>query len=678
MHDLRALVVDDSKVGRLTMLKKLEAIGVKVDLTESGQQALDYLAQNQPDLIFMDHMMPDMDGFEVTRRIKAAPATRNIPVFIVSGSDDEAFVQQARAIGATNAIAKPPAAGVLETILGSLPKPGAGPAAGAVAEAAPQPAAVEPAPVPSMDRAEVHALVERLLGGAMDHLHEGLLADIGKRVEAKIETQRQTLQEWRVQLDQAAAGIAELTSKAAETETLGKQLNAIEQRLLPLESAAARPVPDIDVLRQDVEKRIASGLAEFQAKTEHEAPQSEDLRRELLSRMDDHGAAVEQRVGGLDGRLDGLSADVSRVSDDVQSALAELQQHIEALEKRLEAAEATEATPGLDAETLLAATDERISPRLEDLRQELLAGVEGRGAQAEQRVGELGGRLDSLAKDVGQLVEDAQSGQTALQQRIEALENRLEAAEATGAAPGLDAETVLAAMDERISPRLEEMRNAFGARLEERMSMPLEDAVRERLLTPLREQLEALRAELEGQRAQVGTVQNTQNALRDELAAQGEALRAQMEEAREGLLAQYEQAQAQWSAGLEAQQSQQAYRDENLGRLQALEQRLDAIPEPDVDAAAQRVLEQRIAQMREVIGAALQPAYPDTVGGMQPRAEVGHEIGERAAQPPAEGWNDGLKAELDQLKGKVKTLSIALIIGGVVLLAAVGMLFLKG
>ena len=88
MHDLRALVVDDSKVGRLTMLKKLEAIGVKVDLTESGQQALDYLAQNQPDLIFMDHMMPDMDGFEVTRGIKAAPATRNIPVFIVTGVID--------------------------------------------------------------------------------------------------------------------------------------------------------------------------------------------------------------------------------------------------------------------------------------------------------------------------------------------------------------------------------------------------------------------------------------------------------------------------------------------------------------------------------------------------------------------------------------------------------------
>ena len=82
MQNLLALVVDDSKVGRLTMMKKLEAMGLKVELAESGPQALDYLSRQHPDLIFMDHMMPEMDGFEVTRRLKADPATREIPVII--------------------------------------------------------------------------------------------------------------------------------------------------------------------------------------------------------------------------------------------------------------------------------------------------------------------------------------------------------------------------------------------------------------------------------------------------------------------------------------------------------------------------------------------------------------------------------------------------------------------
>jgi len=351
MHYLRALVVDDSKVGRLTMLKKLEAIGVKVDMTESGQQALDYLAQHRPDLIFMDHMMPDMDGFEVTQRIKAAPATRDIPVIIVSGSDDETFVEQARAIGALNAITKPPADGVLETILGSLPK-----------------AVAEPAPVPSMDQAAVHALAEKLLAGAMQQLHDNLMVAVEKRMEAEFESQRKTLQEssegWRERLDQTSTDMAELRHGAMDAETLGRQLNGIELRLLPLESEAARRQPDLDAVQANLDQRIASGLAELQARTDRQEPLLEGLRQELLARLDDHGVQIEQRIGGLDGSLDTLSADMNRLSGDAQSAKIALDQRFSAMDQRLAAIENTEASPGLDAETLLATMDNHISMRL--------------------------------------------------------------------------------------------------------------------------------------------------------------------------------------------------------------------------------------------------------------------------------------------------------------------------
>ncbi len=233
MHDLRALVVDDSKVGRLTMLKKLEAMGVKVDLAESGRQALDYLARQRPDVIFMDHMMPDMDGFEVTRRIKASPATRDIPVIVVSGNEDEAFFRDARASGASDAIAKPPANEVLETLLASLPRR----VVEAPAEPAPQPKGVEATPAPSVDMAEVRALVERLIGTAVAQLRDDFMA--------------------------------ELRRGAADVETLGNRLQAMQQR-------------------------AAAGMAEFQARVEGLAPESESLRQGFRDLRDELGELRER------------------------------------------------------------------------------------------------------------------------------------------------------------------------------------------------------------------------------------------------------------------------------------------------------------------------------------------------------------------------------------------------
>jgi CheY-like chemotaxis protein len=331
MHDLRALVVDDSKVGRLTMLKKLEAMGVKVDLAESGQQALDYLARERPDVIFMDHMMPDMDGFEVTRRIKASPATRDIPVIVVSGNEDEAFFREARATGAIDAIAKPPATEVLETLLASLPKR----VVEAPAVPAPQPKGVEPVPAPSVDMAEVRALVERLVGTAVAPLRDGFMAEIGRRLEAEAGNQRMALGEWGERLDQQAAAMAELRRGAADAETLGNRLQALEQRLVPLEAEAGRPLPDIDALRTDIERRVAASLTELQAGADEMAPRLESLShgfQELRASVDDHAARSEQRFAGVDSRLDALADDLGRVSRDEQSlrsAQAEMEQRME-------------------------------------------------------------------------------------------------------------------------------------------------------------------------------------------------------------------------------------------------------------------------------------------------------------------------------------------------------------
>ena len=119
-----------------------------------------------------------------------------------------------------------------------------------------------------------------------------------------------------------------------DAETLGRQLNGIELRLLPLESEAGRPQPDLDAVQANLDQRIASGLAELQARTDRQEPLLEGLRQELLARLDDHGVQIEQRIGGLDGSLDTLSADMNRLSGDAQSAKIALDQRFSAMDQR--------------------------------------------------------------------------------------------------------------------------------------------------------------------------------------------------------------------------------------------------------------------------------------------------------------------------------------------------------
>lgn len=381
MQDMRALVVDDSKVGRLTMMKKLEAIGVKVDLAESGQHALDYLAQHRPDMIFMDHMMPEMDGFEVTRRIKASPVTRDIPVIVVSGNDEATFVQEARAAGAIDAITKPPATGVLENLLASLRKLSAQAPAAVVAPVvaeAPQPAVIKPAA--SIDMASVHALVERVVGAAVMPLHDDFMAEIGHHLEAESGNQRKKLVEWGERLNQQSATMEELRRGMADAETLGNRLQALEQRFLPLEAEAARPQPDFDALRADIEQRFTARLAESDARTDARidartdaridglTPELESLRRglhDVQARLDQHAAQAEQKSSEWRSewgrRLDTLAADLAHVSQDVQSIRSTQAGYEQRIEQRIDQSIAQLRETLSAAEQVAAAVPEGVS-----------------------------------------------------------------------------------------------------------------------------------------------------------------------------------------------------------------------------------------------------------------------------------------------------------------------------
>jgi len=106
MSAKRALVVDDSKSARVVLSRMLEKYGIAVDTADSAESALDYLKRERPDVVFMDHLMPGMDGLQAVKTIKADPATATIPIMMYTSQEGELYVGQARALGAIGVLPK--------------------------------------------------------------------------------------------------------------------------------------------------------------------------------------------------------------------------------------------------------------------------------------------------------------------------------------------------------------------------------------------------------------------------------------------------------------------------------------------------------------------------------------------------------------------------------------------
>src|SRR2546426_1067838 len=101
------LVVDDNEADRAMLSRRLRRQGHTVSLAENGRQALEKLHARGFDLVLLDIMMPEMDGFEVLRRLKADAATQNIPVIMLSSVDEMDAVVRCIEMGADDYLPKP-------------------------------------------------------------------------------------------------------------------------------------------------------------------------------------------------------------------------------------------------------------------------------------------------------------------------------------------------------------------------------------------------------------------------------------------------------------------------------------------------------------------------------------------------------------------------------------------
>jgi two-component system sensor histidine kinase/response regulator len=103
----RILVVDDQEVNVNALVGMLEPLGFDIMPVTSGEQAIQSVAASPPDLILLDVMMPEMDGFEVCQRIRSQPRLNEIPIIFLSAADDKAFVVRALEAGAVDYVTKP-------------------------------------------------------------------------------------------------------------------------------------------------------------------------------------------------------------------------------------------------------------------------------------------------------------------------------------------------------------------------------------------------------------------------------------------------------------------------------------------------------------------------------------------------------------------------------------------
>lgn len=103
----RILVIEDTEDNRQILRDLLTTAGYEVLEATDGEMGLAMAAQHKPDLVLMDIQLPQIDGYEATRRIKADPALKHIPVVAVTSYALSGDEEKTRAAGCDGYIAKP-------------------------------------------------------------------------------------------------------------------------------------------------------------------------------------------------------------------------------------------------------------------------------------------------------------------------------------------------------------------------------------------------------------------------------------------------------------------------------------------------------------------------------------------------------------------------------------------
>ena len=212
-----ALVVDDSKSARMMLQRLLSKMNVQAETVDSAEEALSFLESRQPDVIFMDHMMPGMDGLAATQLIKSNPRTAGIPTIMYTSKEGDEYQDMARSHGAEGVLAKPASHEAVMAVIEALDEP-----------AANDDSSATPAAIPLI---EIDRLVQKHLKAA--------IAEAKAEISAGLDTTTQQLQAMQAQqIDIAQARIYQQFDrwknefeKSQSDEALFQKTRTLNQRL---------------------------------------------------------------------------------------------------------------------------------------------------------------------------------------------------------------------------------------------------------------------------------------------------------------------------------------------------------------------------------------------------------------------------------------------------------------
>lgn len=103
----KILIVDDDAFMRHLLQKILQQAGYTILIAKDGQEGIDKIASEKPDLVILDQHMPNMNGDEALRVLRDNPDTRSLPVLIASATSDAEDIEKLKHAGATGFALKP-------------------------------------------------------------------------------------------------------------------------------------------------------------------------------------------------------------------------------------------------------------------------------------------------------------------------------------------------------------------------------------------------------------------------------------------------------------------------------------------------------------------------------------------------------------------------------------------
>ncbi|WP_419596715.1 response regulator [Thiolapillus sp.] len=294
---MKVLLVDDSKAARFAMGKLLKDQGLEVEMAASGEEALDKIATEAIDIVFMDQSMPGMGGIAATTAITSNEKTAHIPVVLCTGNEGSKLEQMAEEAGAIGVLTKPPQEDKLKAVLATInmetvteetPEE----------EAAPEEAAAAPAIDMDAIKGTIMTEVETLLKSVRDNVTgveknmEQKLAELAKSGEEKLQPIHDSLKKMD---DRVISQVKEQI--AMDTGNSRIQLEALRQQV----ETALEDIKEQEIrLREDVMEQSGSRLESL---IDERLAELKDSVRESQEAMEEQLAAMQAKVAGTSSLL---------------------------------------------------------------------------------------------------------------------------------------------------------------------------------------------------------------------------------------------------------------------------------------------------------------------------------------------------------------------------------------